>query len=55
MTRRVLADRAELAGHLEWLRAAVHDRNVDVRLVLEGLLDAVETAAGMIPGPPGKP
>lgn len=51
MTRRQLSDRAELARHLEWLRTAVHDRNVDVRLVVEGLLDALETAVEMIPGP----
>lgn len=50
MGRRRLDGRAELDAHLEWLRYAVHDRHVDVRLVLEGLLDAIEAAAG--PGPP---
>lgn len=53
MTRRRLADRAELDAQLEWLRYAIHDRHVDVRLVLEGLLDAVEAVAG--PGPPRTP
>ncbi len=55
MTRRALSDRAELAGHLDWVRTALHDRHVDVRLVMEGLLDAIETVAGMIPDRPGKP
>lgn len=53
MGRRRLADRAELDAHLEWLRYAIHDRHVDVRLVLEGLLDAIE--AGLVPGPPRPP
>lgn len=51
MARRRLNDQAELAGHLEWLRYAIHDRHVDVRLVLEGLLDAIEAAGGFPPGP----
>lgn len=53
MGRRVLADQAELDAHLAWLRDAIHDRQVDVRLVLEALLDAVESlAGGRVPGPP---
>lgn len=52
MSRRRLADRAELDGHLAWLRYAIHDRHVDVRLVLEGLLDAIDALAGAVPGPP---
>jgi hypothetical protein len=53
--RRRLADRAELDRHLEWLRYAIHDRHVDVRLVLEGLLDVIEGLAGPAPGPPHRP
>lgn len=49
MGRRRLADRAELAAHLEWARYALHDRHVDVRLILEALIDAIEAAAGMAP------
>lgn len=47
--RRRLADRAELAAHLEWARFALHDRHIDVRLILEALIDAIEAAAGMTP------
>jgi hypothetical protein len=52
VTRRHLSDRADLDRHLAWLRVAIHDRHIDVRLILEGLLDAVEGAVGLIPGPP---
>lgn len=52
MTRRRLAAQAELDAHLEWLRYAIHDRHVDVRLVLEGLLDIIEGVAGLAKGPP---
>lgn len=51
MSRRRLDQLAELEAHLEWLRYAVHDRHVDVRLVLEGILDVVEGLAGMAKGP----
>lgn len=52
MTRRQLGGQAELDAHLDWLRHAIHDRQVDVRLVLEGLLDAIESLAGQTKGPP---
>lgn len=53
MTRRPIRNRQELDAHLDWLRAALRDRRVDARLILDGLLDAVETLAGMLPGQPG--
>lgn len=53
--RRALAGRVELDGHLDWLRTAIHDRHVDVRLVLEGLLDAITATADLVPGPPRDP
>ncbi len=52
MTRRKVDGPAELDAHLAWLRYAIHDRQVDVRLVLEGLLDAIESLAATAPGPP---
>lgn len=54
MTRRRPRDRAELDAHLAWLRYALRDRKVDTRLILEGLLDAIEAVAGMA-GPRGGP
>ncbi len=48
--RRGLGTSAEVDAHLEWLRYAVRDRHVDVRLILEGLLEVVDMLAGH--GPP---
>jgi hypothetical protein len=48
MGRRPLAP-PDLAGHLAWVRVAIHDRHADVRLILEALLDAVEAVAGVTP------
>ena len=55
MSRRRLADLADLRRHLGWLRFALRDRKVDVRLILEGLLDAIEALADLVPGPPPRP
>lgn len=49
MTRRPLTP-PDMTAHLDWLRAAIRDRHVDVRLVLEGLLDAIVALADQ-PGP----
>ena len=51
MTRRVPHNADELNAHLAWLRYAVHDRKIDVRLVLEGVVDALEAVADLLPGP----
>jgi hypothetical protein len=55
MTRRRLADRSELAAHLEWARIAIRDRHLDARLILEALVDAIEATAALTPGPPREP
>jgi hypothetical protein len=55
VTQRHLPDRADLDAHLGWLRVAIHDRQVDARLVMEGLLDAIEALTEMAPGPPSEP
>jgi hypothetical protein len=47
--------RQDLAGHLVWLRTAVHDRQMAPRLILEGLLDALEAVVDLLPGPPSEP
>lgn len=52
MTRRRLKGREDLAAHLAWLRVAIGDRRVDVRLIVEGLLDVVDA---LVPGPPDSP
>lgn len=52
MTRRKLTGRADLQAHLAWLRVAIRDRRVDVRLIVEGLLDVVDE---LVPGPPDRP
>jgi hypothetical protein len=46
MTRRVPTDQTDWDLHMEWLRRAVHDTHVDVRLILEGLLNALESLSG---------
>jgi hypothetical protein len=50
MTRRKLRGREDVLAHLDWLRVAIRDRRVDVRLIVEGLLDVVDA---LVPGPPG--
>ena len=52
MTRRKLTGRADLQAHLDWLRVAVRDHRVDVRLIVEGLLDVVDA---LVPGQPANP
>ena len=50
MPRRLAA--GELAAHLEWLRAAIRDPNLNTRLVLGGILDVLVAVAGLLPAPP---
>lgn len=52
MTRRRLRGREDLQAHLDWLRVAIRDRRVDVRLIVEGLLDVVDA---LVPGQPASP
>jgi hypothetical protein len=52
MTRRRLRSQEDLRAHLDWLRVAIRDRRVDVRLIVEGLLDVVDE---LVPGPPATP
>ena len=53
MPRRLAA--GELAAHLEWLRAAIRDPNLNTRLVLGGILDVLVTVAALLPAPPRTP
>lgn len=42
----------DLDGRLEWLRTAVHDPQVNARLILEGILDVLAVTVELLPGPP---
>lgn len=46
--------RADLTDQLAWLRAAAADPNLNTRLVVAGLVDALAAAVDLIPGPPPK-
>jgi hypothetical protein len=48
MTRRQLADLDADAAHLEWLRRAIQDPQVNTRLVLEGILDILEARTAVL-------
>lgn len=44
------AVRLELAELLDWLRTATHDPQMNARLLIEGLVEAIEMVADLIPG-----
>lgn len=52
MTRRRLRGPEDIQAHLDWLRVAIRDRRVDVRLIVEGLLDVLDA---LVPGQPANP
>lgn len=45
MTRRKLPTGDDISAHLEWLRRAVEDPNVNTRVVLDGILDILDALA----------
>lgn len=44
--------RSDLDELLVWIRDATHDPQMNARLLIESLVDAVEALADLIPGPP---
>jgi hypothetical protein len=48
MTRRTLPDPPAVDVHLQWLRRAIADPQVNTRLVLEGILDVLEARTELL-------
>jgi hypothetical protein len=46
------AARQDLDGQLEWLRAAVHDPQMNARLILEVIVRVLAIVVDLLPGPP---
>lgn len=44
----------DVDAHLLWVRDAVHDRQIDVRVILEALIDVLDAVVDLIPGRPAR-